>query len=1538
MVLNKIFHISDIHIRNGDEKFCRFNEYNSVFDRLFQTISSYITQHNLSQNEFIIIISGDIFHNKNVIGNYGLALYKKFIKGLTDIGKTIIFHGNHDKNQNETNQPSLIASAFEIDNLILLNESTSFVIDDIGFSYVSIDDTLDKFKSCGRVENLPSFPIINSNTRLETQIRHKIALFHGTFGNVKLNDNMEAKDYMSPYPFEWIKDFDFAILGDIHLRQHDTFGKTLWGYAGSLIQQNYGEDVIQHGFMVWDLNNRDIEYVNVYNEFGYINVKQEDKALYANSTTYVGTQDTNYTQDITDTIITMRYNGKYQPLEIIIKNNIEMFPKNIDIKSFSQIDFLSLLSLFNKYEIKFNIVNNKILHSTLRSSQTTKTDNLNTISDDTQELSEVDLNIDKNTILRYFEKHISQEQHSILTDILSNNEKLLIDVSKYPDDMKDECHKKNKEITQVIKNCTMSEDVKKIKHQFTIKYLEWSNLYCYENRNWIDFSKTDAETFLVSGANGIGKSAIYDIMTLAIWGEITPLKQNPISNGMINHKHSNAYCLIDVCISGETYRIVREFVRKDNNTSNISKTSNKKNIMLFKVINDHQTELIQKDVACNEKIKMLFGTIDDFLSSSMITQNVDFDILKMNYKDCVSLIDKATNIDYIYNLYDLFKCCLHKYKDLKKIIISKKQVYEKLLASCKLECVDEETNDENVTKLMYLEKEKETLVNENNSIAIDMHNPLNIYILNTTEHFYDNLISSLDISSLDDIDTTNATHILQNLRETFNELKVFFKNTNEDDILELKNAYRVGHTDYENLVPVEKSQPCNYEFIENEEYELSKLNLNQPTNHNNNSIKYTDLPLNELQNILDNLKKLYDDTIDELKTINDDKPVSVIKPTITYLQIIDDIFKMYENTWGYDTNDKPDVVINQLISYCLTNPLMTNNNSTSTTTPIDKLTYEIYLQSCQGKDIYQNSIVSYKITLKNIDTRFDTLYAKQKQLTLEMKNPKNVMPTETIPDASLDNACDIKEKLDTDLNYDIYDIKKSIEKDEEILETFYKGLDNIKALEDELTIYKNELTNLNTTDEYKFNPDCEYCCKRSWVIRIKELNVIINSLETNIETSLTSLYDNAEVDYINIYNTNEENKVKLSEYELYHKWYDYYLFKEEYDEVDEEINNLLKEKKNVNIQLINDERMLNSCMKTIISFNILSHKLYEKYNNIVMYEQYDKWKQSYDSLYDKKVYLEREIEFISNHLIYVPRLEKLNILKSQYDEWEIYNNTLMIVKANEFFEIKSKINTYENYLYYIECKKLKPDIKRKHELFEKINELDIDIKVLNDTITKHQTFNTYYKSHYDNNEMLANMLGEMENLITIIEIIIDKFKDYRKELYDTLILKNLVYKTNKYLTALCHQDTKKFELDYFISEVKDVIHINWLIKNTDLNLNNQIGHGGAGAMVVSISQASGFQRFVISLALRMSLFSNKQCTQLFFDEGFTAFDKNNLSIVPSFLKSLLKLFDSIIVVSHIDLIQENVDKIAHITYDKKNKSSSINYGEPINQEIRLKKK
>ncbi len=147
-------------------------------------------------------------------------------------------------------------------------------------------------------------------------------------------------------------------------------------------------------------------------------------------------------------------------------------------------------------------------------------------------------------MLLYFKEHLDYKQYSLLYEIVNDNHKLMFDTNNYPKELHDECNKKNKELTSIINTCIKSKEEKNIEFNFNIDYLEWNNLYCYDNINWINFTDLLSSTFIISGKNGTGKSAIYDILVLAIWGNITVNKQNDISSGIINFNHDIAYTII----------------------------------------------------------------------------------------------------------------------------------------------------------------------------------------------------------------------------------------------------------------------------------------------------------------------------------------------------------------------------------------------------------------------------------------------------------------------------------------------------------------------------------------------------------------------------------------------------------------------------------------------------------------------------------------------------------------------------------------------------------------------------------------------------------------------------------------------------------------------------------------------------------------------------------------------------------------------------------------------------------------------------------
>ena len=85
-IYDKIYHISDIHIRNTQyhEK-----EYLHVFNELYDYINETKT------NNSIIVICGDILHNEQ-INNISEILCIDFFDNLNKLLPTIIIAGNHE--------------------------------------------------------------------------------------------------------------------------------------------------------------------------------------------------------------------------------------------------------------------------------------------------------------------------------------------------------------------------------------------------------------------------------------------------------------------------------------------------------------------------------------------------------------------------------------------------------------------------------------------------------------------------------------------------------------------------------------------------------------------------------------------------------------------------------------------------------------------------------------------------------------------------------------------------------------------------------------------------------------------------------------------------------------------------------------------------------------------------------------------------------------------------------------------------------------------------------------------------------------------------------------------------------------------------------------------------------------------------------------------------------------------------------------------------------------------------------------------------
>lgn len=241
-----IYHISDIHIR----PLSRHVEYNEVFEKVYNFLEDKKTSN-------IIAITGDILHEKDNLKPETILLCRTFIKKLSNYGTVVIIAGNHDMLENNSDRLDNLTAIVDDLPVHYLVNSGAYQFGNIVLAVSSLVDK--KF--------IKNKQIINPNNYLIA------ALYHGTI-NGSINDIgyiIEDTDSYSTR-FRKISDFDgydMVLLGDIHKHQ---YLKPNMAYPSSLIQQNFGENLKEHGILEWEIKTKKSIFYPIKNNYGFINI------------------------------------------------------------------------------------------------------------------------------------------------------------------------------------------------------------------------------------------------------------------------------------------------------------------------------------------------------------------------------------------------------------------------------------------------------------------------------------------------------------------------------------------------------------------------------------------------------------------------------------------------------------------------------------------------------------------------------------------------------------------------------------------------------------------------------------------------------------------------------------------------------------------------------------------------------------------------------------------------------------------------------------------------------------------------------------------------------------------------------------------------------------------------------------------------------------------------------------------------------------------------------------------------------------------
>uniref|UniRef100_A0A6C0CRQ9 Calcineurin-like phosphoesterase domain-containing protein n=1 Tax=viral metagenome TaxID=1070528 RepID=A0A6C0CRQ9_9ZZZZ len=626
---NKIIHFSDIHIRTGDPEKARYREYSAVFQNLINILS------NKDLSSTLIVITGDLFHHKGKIETSGIKLANQLFQHLLNLAPTFVICGNHDYRQDDPDIPDMIEALLELHHkklssqkypLYYLNKTGIYLYNNLSFSVVDIRDALKSYNTFGRNEELISFP---SCENIEAE--YKIAMFHGY---VAPKDLCERYKNMNIYQLEWFgNEYPYILLGDIHRQQiHNTpYGH--WAYPGSLIQQDFGERPLDHGYLEWDLKNQKVDFHRVYNPYGFCTIKKHMGEWYVHS-----------------------HQKEWYELDTISKN--EMFPKTPMVRILNH-DEQECKEVLTRYGIQPQRIQRWMMEvDNFKEDETLSSQE--TVATYLEELNTPDKWMD-------YLNHLTQKDYSLYIRQPEN-----LKLPQVCDFLK-KYHERNEKVQKVIDEY-MAHQIGPVHYADRVELvnMSWHYLMCYGENNYFDFTKIKDQIALLNGKNAMGKSSFLDILCIGLYGTPTKMRSmvtakkytdKIIHDHRPSHKVAPSVTILlkikDICY--EIHRVFGSQSGKDKEHMIMQKE-----ISISKI----HSNLTSKEVICEGNttveawIEKHIGSMDSVLMSTMICQMDLNNFFHMKQEDQKTILDTALHLENVALYGKILRESLLAHQDL----------------------------------------------------------------------------------------------------------------------------------------------------------------------------------------------------------------------------------------------------------------------------------------------------------------------------------------------------------------------------------------------------------------------------------------------------------------------------------------------------------------------------------------------------------------------------------------------------------------------------------------------------------------------------------------------------------------------------------------------------------------------------------------------------------------------------------------------------------------------------------------------------------
>lgn len=1483
-MVEKIIHISDVHIRTGNNVISRYDEYHGVFTRLVSDLSKYDPVVN---KQAIIILAGDIFHHKLKIESSGLKLALDLINNLAQLAPVYIIRGNHDYRQDCPNEPDLIDSLLSvpIPNVTYWNQTGVYLVDNIAFGLVAIQDALWSGNTCGIAPELPLFP------QPPASVHTKIALFHGAIGKTKLA-NGTFIDGAHSYPLNWFTGYDVVMLGDIHLQQVNN-GKRLtgsppslkhghsslvdkfswanekrlaWAYSGSLVQQDAGEALIGHGFMIWDVPQKTIECYHVPNDYGYITVRKRDVSTSTNISIEV--------------LLKNQHSAEWTPIQEVTK----IIPKYMSVRVVTQSDnyddmrdICAVLNQEGKQVIKI---------AQQHTSQPLQENNaFTTCTNDGGETSDVissDLNIlnTASTWVEFVSKHMPIDDSvnsQYWQQWFHDPNTLLLPPATFPESLYEKINDRNAKLTKRLSEFQSLKDAQEsfnnAKHPFHIDYVEWDYILCYRDGNHFNFQDLKHRINSISAKNGVGKTSFLEVICIALYGEGFPSRSNKTFSASIicHEKPQNAHAktCIYITIKGIQYAIRRVF---STHSSDVNKLHCIPKDVTIDVIT-HPTpacNIHSGKTAVDQWVTFNIGSIDAFLLSCMISQNSDMDFFNIRPLEQKELLDKAVMIDastefqnilkdtktYYSSIIDISKCLLHASStdDHNQDDVD---ILNKKIADINVRL----RNIEHVSKYTLLPEHLTTL---ETGITSDVANTSTSLSAVEYKRILDTLYEDATGATGDNTDA------LEDLlaQRTSMVLPVIGHDIVNYQIRDLENKWKIYWDDDTLKEKIAKANRIKRELEEYQE-NLSQGRLER------------DMHMSDQPTPPRSSREEYDAWCQKCEELNvfeiaTSAPLHPQPPPVPYEQVVAEL-KQLVNTQCFPSEDELPEVLRDM-----KHRLDTTNEELQVT-----------------KDDYMRWL--------------------EKKPSLSRQPPhdsdvKRMLKESTNMLTKLNDKIAVSDWVD--------DLKSSEE-----------CLDNLKSISEAMVRYENiihehkSLLASLTRENHPFNKDCWACQQQPWRVQMlniqskidkyqkhfdkyaKKTMLICGCEESEDATSVT--LENISELVLHVECLEERDRLTREITELNQ----YFVYMDFRDSTKERIKSL--EARALDIQTELDRKTRHVELRTLLSEWNAYHILKKDYDRHVEVESLRSQKDMWDTelqrqeLWDAWISHKQELDIRINELS-----SGLNNLQRKYNKYEKYNTIhqqhvetskqeyqQLLLFRDEWERLKLidiKISVLRNAHEYQKAKQQFDDaiVRECHDIYDAWHQIYADART--DSMDVLSTLKTDYsvelrllekrvsEIHQTRTakQVLKDALAELDAKYNTVCKVYEIFTGFKSWVYSNKVIPFLQKCANNIIRVMCG------DRPLFIECTITGGIFNWFLRD--------------GKSCPPIEKASGFQRFIAGLAMRLALgqlgAASIKCTQLFLDEGFTACDHENLGKVGDFLQNLHENmhFNHIIIVSHLD--------------------------------------